>query len=212
MVTQDRERLEDRSPPKELQEGNGKKSTSTSDDEDSLSEDDLFEVLYNARRRVVINYLLDHDGAATTSDLAEHIAANENDVPVNQLSSTQRKRVYVGLYQNHLPKMANLGVIDYDKHRGTVKLRDVADQLEPYLGEVSHKEGWSFKVLGLVAIAGIIVGGSLNAGPAASLPDIVWPIAGLICIFLVALLAVTKHISHSKVEYVRRVRDRGQSQ
>ena len=103
-------------------------------DSDDLSLSTTFELLKNRRRRETISYLIDHDGQSTLSDLAEHIAALENGIEVVELSSDQRKRVYIGLYQCHLPKLDKAGVVDFDKNRGTVVLREsVADQLVPYL-------------------------------------------------------------------------------
>jgi len=103
-------------------------------DETELSLSTTFELLKNRRRRETISYLLEHEGQSTLSDLAEHIAALENGIEVVQLSSDQRKRVYIGLYQCHLPKLDKAGVIDFDKNRGTVLLKEsVADQLVPYL-------------------------------------------------------------------------------
>ena len=88
-----------------------------------LSRDVIFDILKNERRRRVLEFLRD-DPTTTLSDLAEHVAALENDKPIRELTSSERKRVYVGLYQCHLPKMADAGVIDYDRSRGTVELRD----------------------------------------------------------------------------------------
>jgi hypothetical protein len=108
-----------------------------------LATDTLFELLQNQRRRAALVYLEANGGRTTLSDLAEHIAATENDVPIEQLNSKQRKRVYIGLYQSHLPKMADAGVVAFDKNRGTVELRDLAAQLYPYLdvdGEADEPE------------------------------------------------------------------------
>jgi hypothetical protein len=99
-----------------------------------LSLSTTFELLKNRRRRETILYLLSHEETSTLSDLAEHIAAMENDIEIIELSSDQRKRVYIGLYQCHLPKLDKAGVVDFDKNRGTVVLNtQVTDQLVPYL-------------------------------------------------------------------------------
>jgi hypothetical protein len=73
------------------------------------------------------------DGPADIGELAEHIASIECGCPRAQLSSQQRKRVYVGLYQCHLPKMADVEVIDYNPDRGTVDLTDRSHRLLKYL-------------------------------------------------------------------------------
>ncbi|SDN19906.1 hypothetical protein SAMN04487949_3638 [Halogranum gelatinilyticum] len=98
-----------------------------------FSLDTTFEILMNRRRRDTLEYLLAHGGQSTLSDLAEHIAALENGIDVDHLSSSQRKRVYIGLYQCHLPRMDRADVVDFDKNRGTVVLRDEAEQLVEYL-------------------------------------------------------------------------------
>lgn len=108
---------------------------------ETLAKDDLFHLLQNERRRRAVRYLLDQEGSVDMGDVAEHIAALENDITVAELSSAQRKRVYVGLYQCHLPKLDEAGVIDYDKNRGTVARTALTDDLAPYLtvGETAHE-------------------------------------------------------------------------
>jgi hypothetical protein len=100
-----------------------------------LDTDTLFELLQNQRRRDALRYLEANGGRTTLSDMAEHIAAKENDLPVRAINSKQRKRVYIGLYQCHLPKLAGAGVVDFDKDRGTIELCDRAAQLSPYLDD-----------------------------------------------------------------------------
>jgi hypothetical protein len=113
-----------------------------------LDTDTLFELLQNQRRRDALRYLGANEGRTTLSDMAEHIAAKENDLPVGAINSKQRKRVYIGLYQCHLPKLADAGVVDFDKDRGTIELCDRAAQLYPYLdgeatasGPVADEQG-----------------------------------------------------------------------
>jgi len=93
----------------------------------------IFEILKNSRRREVIKYLRERDERVSLSDLAEHVAAVENGITTAELSSSQRKRVYVGLYQCHLPKMDDAGVIDYERSRGTIELRPASSQCFVYL-------------------------------------------------------------------------------
>ena len=106
-----------------------------------LDTDTLFELLQNQRRRDALRYLEGNEGRATLSDKAEHIAAKENDLPVRAINSKQRKRVYIGLYQCHLPKLAGAGVVDFDKDRGTIELCDCAAQLYPYLDDRTTETG-----------------------------------------------------------------------
>ena len=105
------------------------------DESGQLPDDVIFGLLKNQRRRDTLRFLDRNGGESTLSELAEHIAAMENDIEVRQLSSDQRKRVYIGLYQCHLPKMDNAGVIEFDKNRGDVELCEPAEQLLQYVVE-----------------------------------------------------------------------------
>lgn len=95
--------------------------------------DAIFEILRASRRREVLLYLDDHGGEAKIGALAEHIAAEENDVDRSEVTASQRKRAYVGLYQMHLPKMDGHGVVEWDKDRGFVELLEPARWLLEYL-------------------------------------------------------------------------------
>ena len=104
-------------------------STDQGDDDERPPKPDrdvVFEILRASRRREVLRYLDAHGGEATIGAIAEYIAADENDVDRKDVTSAQRKRAYVGLYQAHLPKMADLDVVHWDKDRGFVELRDSA--------------------------------------------------------------------------------------
>jgi len=123
--------------------------------EPGLPLDQVFETLKNRRRREVLHYLDGNEGEASLSDLAEHIAAIENDTTVKAISSTQRKRVYVGLYQCHLPKMDDMDIVDFDKNRGTVELARNAEQVKSYLGEPDPID-WYKGYLGLAVAGGLL--------------------------------------------------------
>ncbi|WP_049972109.1 DUF7344 domain-containing protein [Haladaptatus cibarius] len=107
-----------------------------------LSRDKIFHILQTQRRRDALRYLKDTDGPIEMRDLAEQVAAWENDTTVRKLSSNERQRVYIALYQSHLPKLDNEGIIDYNKSRGIVERGPLADQFDPYLnapGEVTDE-------------------------------------------------------------------------
>ncbi|WP_440991993.1 DUF7344 domain-containing protein [Haloarchaeobius baliensis] len=100
-----------------------------------LSHDKVFHLLQNERRRRVIRYISDKEGKTDMRDIAEAVAAWEHDKTVRTLSSDERQRVYIPLYQNHLPKLDEEGVIEYNQSRGTVERTPLADQLETHLYE-----------------------------------------------------------------------------
>ena len=161
-----------------------------------LTKDEIFDLLKNSRRRTVIRYLRRNDGNSDLNDLAEHIAAKENDITVRELSSNQRKRVYIGLYQCHLPKMDSLGVIEYDKNRGTIKLQASVAQLLPYMDPLDESEGsdssapdhpWAIPAVagGIVAIVTV---GALGIGPFTSVPAVAWTLLSIVGILTIVAL------------------------
>lgn len=84
----------------------------------SLGLDDVHDVLQNERRRRILDHL---DGRAwTIGDLAERMASDELDKPVELLDSQERKRLYVALFQTHLPKLAGLGIVVWEDERGPI--------------------------------------------------------------------------------------------
>jgi len=86
-------------------------STDSSASEE-LSQDLVFDILSNTRRRMVLYYLREYGAPASVQEIAERIAALENEIPPEELSRQQRKRVYVSLYQTHLPKLNEAGIIE----------------------------------------------------------------------------------------------------
>jgi len=133
-----------------------------------LSLDLVFEVLKNERRRRVLKFLCENPETVSLSDLAEHIAAIENDKPETALSSQERKRVYVGLYQCHLPKMDDTDVIDFNGDRGTVALGENAEQLYPFLDtDDEQQRPWSTYYLGHTTFSLALFAAAVVAVPSA---------------------------------------------
>lgn len=83
--------------------------------------DELFRVLSNSRRREVIR-MLGRKTTVSLSDVSETIAARENGYEsTRELNSKERKRVYVGLYQNHLGKLEESDAIEWDDRSGEIR-------------------------------------------------------------------------------------------
>ena len=121
------------------------------------SRDEIFTALSNARRRRVIKYLKQNDPEARVRDIAEQLAAWENDVDIPAVTYNQRKRVYTALHQSHLPKLAASGFIDYESDRGLESLTKESRQLEVYLEVVSENEIlWSEYYVGLAVVCGLL--------------------------------------------------------
>jgi len=104
-----------------------------------LDIDDALDLLRNSRRRQVIKFVWTQpSGETDIGELADHIAAEENDCTPAAVSSEQRKRVYVALYQSHLGKLEDADVVDWEKDRGTV---EIAPNLDPLAETLDQLEG-----------------------------------------------------------------------
>jgi DNA-binding transcriptional ArsR family regulator len=110
----------------------------------SLSTETIFETLSNRRRRYALHYLKRVGEPVTIRDLSEQLAAWENDVDRARVRPKQRKRLYTALHQTHLPKMNELGVVDYDRDRGVVALTAAIEEFDIYFDLVGKDDiPWS---------------------------------------------------------------------
>ena len=139
-----------------------------------ISADDLFHVLQNSRRRAVLRYLRGREGPVRMRTVAEQVAAWENDTTVAQLSSDERQRVYISLYQSHLETLEDAGVIDYNKPRGVIEPQPLLEHVAAYI-DIAHPEAtdedeeaddnvgidvWSQWYLGASTVSGLLLLGT----------------------------------------------------
>lgn len=87
-----------------------------------LSKDELFRILSSSRRRYIIYFLHEAEGEVSLGDLATRIAAKENDRPPEDVTDSERQRVYISLYQTHLPKLEESGIVEYDEDERLVSM------------------------------------------------------------------------------------------
>jgi len=122
---------------------------------EELSQDTVFDVLSSARRRETIAILRAEETPIELTTLAEIVAARENDTSVEELSSQDRKRVYVSLYQTHVPKLVDVGIVEHDTDSGEVWLTSKASAIEPYLQDPQQSTAWHRFYLVLAVVGGL---------------------------------------------------------
>lgn len=154
-----------------------------------ISTETVYQILRNRRRRFTLHYLKRVE-TTDIGEVAEQVAAWENDIPVEAVGSTERKNVYNTLQQTHLQKLDDSGFIKYDQQSGTIELTKAAQQLDIYLEVVPEQDiPWSEYYLGLSAVGcALTVVLWANISPFTLLPDLMWT-ACLILVFLVSALA-----------------------
>jgi hypothetical protein len=182
-----------------------------------LSKDKLFHILQNQRRRYALRYLQGTEGVVDMRDVAEQVAAWEHDTTVQQLTSNQRQRAYISLYQCHLPKLDDEGIIEYNQQRGFVERTPLANQLDPYLdtdessedeeteadtestpeGEGRPSDSSEWMAIGGVAVAALLSAlTALNVSVFAGIPDLA--VAGVVlCLCSFLTLRLPRSLSQS---------------
>ncbi|MCU4719002.1 DUF7344 domain-containing protein [Halapricum hydrolyticum] len=179
-------------------QGKDERGAPAGPDAPALSRDDAFEILSNRRRRFALHHLQHNGERAELGELSEHVAAWENDTGVQEISATERKRVYTSLQQFHLPKMDDKGVVEFDDREGVVELTPAAEQMDVYLEVVEGNDvPWSQYYLALAAVnLGLFVAALAGTYPLRLVPDAGWGLF-VVTTFLVSALV---HTYYSRTE------------
>ena len=120
---------------------------------------EIHEVLSNERRQLVLEFLGEADGPLSARELSEKIAAVETDE--SPPPTNIRQSAYVSLHQTHLPKLHDLGIVDYDQSAKTVELNERAEQINAYRDTANAMDrSWSeyYLVLALIGLLTVIAG------------------------------------------------------
>ncbi|WP_331233248.1 DUF7344 domain-containing protein [Natronorarus salvus] len=99
-------------------------------DESPLSEsglDAIFGALATERRRSIVRCLADHGSPLTLDVLADVLASAEHSAGTERPNSEAVDEVYTSLYHVHLPKLADAGIVEYDRQGDTVSRAEHAD-------------------------------------------------------------------------------------
>ncbi|WP_254663388.1 hypothetical protein [Haladaptatus sp. W1] len=122
-----------------------------------LSQDQVFELLKNMRRRYAVHYLRRENRAVDFSDVTDHVAAWEYNTSPTDLLSKQRKRVYISLYQTHIPALADAGIIDYNPETGKIRPTNRIRVFDDYLNVFTKPTlPWDRYYLGLALGSGLL--------------------------------------------------------
>ena len=169
------------------------------DAESGLNRDELFHVLRNQRRRFAIHHLKHDRGPVDVGELATQVAAWENGITIEEVTSTQRRRVYNALKQTHVPELDETGLIEED--RGEVVLTDEAEQLDMYLELVPERDiRWSEYYLGLGAVGlALLTITGLDFGPFAMLSNVA---TGVFLSVALVVSAVAHHYYYTNMHLV----------
>ncbi len=96
-------------------------------------------LLAEAERRYVL-YQLATRREAHIEDLVTQVAAWKREEPVVTIDREDRQRLYVTLAHNHLPRLADYNIIDYDLRSGDIVLADGFEDIRPLLEQFRQTE------------------------------------------------------------------------
>ncbi|WP_149784116.1 DUF7344 domain-containing protein [Halorubrum aquaticum] len=119
-----------------------------------LSEDDIYGVLSNRRRRFVIHALKRKQGPVDISELSAHITAWETGKDPDEVEYEDHRSVYSTLKRTHLPNLEENNIVTIDKEENVVRPTPQLESLDIYVEAVSSKEiPWSLYYVGLAGVA-----------------------------------------------------------
>ena len=96
-----------------------------------MTECQIHGILANERRRAVIEQLDASAGTVTVRDLSASIA--ESETGESPPPARVRESVYTSLHQTHLPKLHEVGVVEYDRERSLVHLRPAVRDVDRHM-------------------------------------------------------------------------------
>lgn len=122
---------------------------------EELTKDEVFEVLSSSRRRQILYHLHRRDGRADLRTLARDTAAEEVGDPVDD---DVVKRFYISLYQTHVPKLEQTGLVEYDSDEKSVVLTDRVSDIARVLNEdLGSNRQWA-TYYAVAALVGVLIG------------------------------------------------------
>lgn len=96
-------------------------------------------LLAESERRFLLYQLADQR-SANLDDVTTRIAAWEQDVTPSQVDDATRQRIYVSLVHNHLPRLEDYGIVEYDLRSGDIVLDEGFDDIKPLLEQFKQTE------------------------------------------------------------------------
>lgn len=162
--------------------------------DDGLTQAELFDVFSNARRRRTVRFLKRQNGSCDLAPLVEQVAAWENDTDPDDVTRAQRRRVYISLYQTHLPMLEDHGIVEWDADGHSIELLPSESTFDPYLDRhVDGQRAWHtmYASLSIGGVA-VFVLAWLSVGP---LSVSLAPFVAIALSVAVFLLATVHHVS-----------------
>ncbi|ELY77854.1 MULTISPECIES: hypothetical protein [Natrinema] len=89
-------------------------------DASTESLDGAFTLLADQRRRLLLAVMRTYGEELTLPDAAEEVAVRETGRKVTNIPAERVREVYLSLYHDHLPRLVDAGLLEYDQERDLV--------------------------------------------------------------------------------------------
>lgn len=135
----------------------------------ALTKDEVYEVLSSSRRRQILYHLYRRGGEAELREIARDTAEAEN---ADAVTDDVVKRFYISLYQTHVPKLEEAGLVRYDSDDKTVAMTDRVSDIERILFDrVEDDHQWERYYASLAVIGFLVAIGQMTGiAPLATTP------------------------------------------
>lgn len=81
----------------------------------------VFDLFSNSRRRYLLEYLFTVAGDVVEFEAAVNAVYKYETAGTEAGDYSSRENVEIALHHNHLPRLANEGILDYDRRHGTIR-------------------------------------------------------------------------------------------
>lgn len=101
----------------------------------NFNRDTLFHILSSHRRRMLIHIFreLEPGEEVSVGDLAVELASREVGKPADEMEEEGTHRFWVTIYQTHLPKLDEYGVVTFDKENSVATRGDRLNEVVGFL-------------------------------------------------------------------------------
>lgn len=93
-----------------------------------FADDRFFRALASRRRRRALRYLLEENDT-TVEEIATVLSGWEATTTATMQTPADRSEIRIDLTHNHLPRLADAGLVEYDRDTGSVRLASLHPQV-----------------------------------------------------------------------------------
>jgi hypothetical protein len=101
--------------------------------------DEFYQALASSHRRRLLYYLDDTDDS-TVEELTSVLSGWEATSSGTMQTSTDRSDIQIGLVHDHLPRLANIDLIEYDADAGIVQLKPLHPRVKDVIQQSIEAE------------------------------------------------------------------------